>query len=488
MKRLLSIAALAIAVSACSRPTPEMRVINDAAAALGGTSKVLALKSLSFEGGGTSANLGQNATVDGPLPTFDVSNLKESIDLEQPRFHMEQTRTANFPYPLPKVSKQNFNVDGDVAFNVGADGTPARTSARTAADRRLDRLHHPVSIVRAALQEGAKVTNLHQHENLQVVDIATPKGDTLTLAVDSATHLPVSVTSQRYDVNLGDVAVETKFDDYKDVDGVQMPMHLVSTIDKYAQNDFRISKYTTNVAAGTSAVPDAVKTAKEPPMMAAPKVDVQQVGDGVWFLGGQSHASVLVQFADHTVLIETPQNEARALAAISAARDTVGNRPLMKVVVTHHHFDHEGGIRAAVSEGLTLVAHESNKAFFTDLVKRQHTIYKDALSQNPRVVAIETFGDHLTMKDDTQTLELYDVPIPGHVDHMVIAWLPKDRIIIQGDLFSPTFAQQPFLDDFLTFMDAHKLKPAKHVPIHGPVMTQAEFEKAVAVVKAPPKS
>jgi glyoxylase-like metal-dependent hydrolase (beta-lactamase superfamily II) len=254
----------------------------------------------------------------------------------------------------------------------------------------------------------------------------------------------------------------------------------MSTIDKYPQADVRISKYTMNADTSGLTAPESLKAAKVPPMVPDPKVDVQQVADGVWFLGGQTHNSVLVAFADHTVLIEVPQNEVRTMAVISAARDVVPNKPLMQVVVTHHHFDHSGGIRAAVSEGLTLVAHESNKAFFADLILRHHSIYKDALSQNPKRLDIQTVGDHSTMKDAKQTLELYNIAVPGHVQSLLIAYLPKDRIIVQGDLFSPTFASEPFLGDFLRFMEEHKLKVDKHVPIHGPVMTDAEFRKAVA--------
>ena len=75
---------------------------------------------------------------------------------------------------------------------------------------------------------------------------------------------------------------------------------------------------------------------------------------GIWFLAGQSHHSVLVEFADHLTLIEAPQNDTRALAVIAKARTLRPGKPLTQVVNTHHHFDHSGGIRAAVSEGLTV--------------------------------------------------------------------------------------------------------------------------------------
>ena len=102
----------------------------------------------------------------------------------------------------------------------------------------------------------------------------------------------------------------------------------------------------------------------------------------IWFLAGQSHHSVLVEFADHLTLIEAPQNDTRALAVIAKARELRPDKPLTHVVNTHHHFDHSGGIRAAVSEGLTVITQKANAAFYEETVERSHTIVPDALAKN----------------------------------------------------------------------------------------------------------
>jgi glyoxylase-like metal-dependent hydrolase (beta-lactamase superfamily II) len=239
-----------------------------------------------------------------------------------------------------------------------------------------------------------------------------------------------------------------------------------------------VTRYNAGPDIASLAAPGAVRSAKAPPMMADPVIDVTPIGDGAWLLGGQSHHSVLIAFADHTVLIDVPQHEVRTMAVIAKAREVVDNKPLMKAIVTHHHFDHVGGIRAAVSEGLTLVAHESIKDDLTRLIKRQHTIYKDAASQNPRTPEIETVGDRLTMKDGAQTVELFHADT-AHARSMLAAYLPKSRVLVQADLYATTFAAQPFLPDLLRLIDGRKLRVATHVPLHGGVQSEAEFLKAV---------
>ena len=89
-------------------------------------------------------------------------------------------------------------------------------------------------------------------------------------------------------------------------------------------------------------------------------VTVEEASPGVWLLAGGSHHSALVEFSDHLLLVDAPQNDARTLAVIAKARELRPGKPLTHVVNSHHHFDHSGGIRAAVAEGLTVITHEGN--------------------------------------------------------------------------------------------------------------------------------
>jgi glyoxylase-like metal-dependent hydrolase (beta-lactamase superfamily II) len=473
--------------SSCAQAPPEVQIINDAAEALGGKSKIAAVNTLVLEGTGTNGNLGQNRTPEADLPVFQVSQFKRTIDLANGRARQEQTRLAVVPPGAPPAQpqQQNLGLDGDVAFNVAADGKPIRVDARVAGDRRNEFiLHHPIGALRAALDPAAKVTNPRQAGDLDVVDITTAQGEHLTLAVTRATHRPASVTSMTYNVNLGDVAIETTFGDYEAADGLMLPKRLTSKLDKYPNTDITLSKQTVNASVSGLAAAEAVKAAPAP--VVAANVTVEQVGKGLWLLAGQSHNSVLVEFVDHTELIEVPQHETRSLAVIAKARELKPDKPLTKVIMTHHHFDHSGGIRAAIAEGLTLVTHERNRAFIEDMAQRKHSIVQDALARKPAAPKIETVGDELTVKDAAQTMQLFKVDDPtAHSDSMLMAYFPIDKVLVQADFYNTAGAAQPRAPALSDIIMKRKLAVAKHVPIHGVVKTQAEFMKVVQSMKAP---
>ena len=61
--------------------------------------------------------------------------------------------------------------------------------------RRAEIFHHPLTIVRAALDPAAKFENLRTVGIEGLVDVTTADGVNLTLAVDSTTKLPTRVVT-----------------------------------------------------------------------------------------------------------------------------------------------------------------------------------------------------------------------------------------------------------------------------------------------------
>jgi len=259
MSKTLWIAAAAVLAGACAQVPPEKQVINDAAAALGGRDKILAVKTLAIEGEGPSPNVGQNRMPDGELPVWKVTEYRQVLDLGNGRSRIKQLRTAQFEFAGATVQRLDQGIDGDVGYNVGPDGQMSRAGAAVAGERRIDELRHPVAVVRAALDPAAKIANLHQDGNANVVDVTTAKGDTVTLTVDSATKLPLRVSTTTDNANMGDVVVATSFSSYEDVGGLKLPKRLTTNMDKYLQFDLQVSKNAVDVEPGDLAATEAVR-------------------------------------------------------------------------------------------------------------------------------------------------------------------------------------------------------------------------------------
>jgi glyoxylase-like metal-dependent hydrolase (beta-lactamase superfamily II) len=469
---------IAAATAACTRPTPEQQVIDDAAAALGGRDRIVAVKTLVIEGEGSNGNLGQDMSPDSSGQSFALSGYRRSIEVATGRARTEQTRTPNFAYFQGQTpQKQVLGIDGEVGYNIAANGTATRVSNAVAKDRRAEIYHHPLTIVRAGLDPAAKLANPRTAGSEQVVDITSANGLAFTLAIDGTTKLPTRVVSMTDNVNLGDVAIETSFSEYQDVSGLKLPAHIATKTDKYATVDLRVTR---QVVDGPVADLPAPAAAASMPAVAGPPpatVTAQEVAKGIWFLAGQSHHSVLVEFADHLTLIEAPQNDTRALAVIAKARELRPEKPLTHVVNTHHHFDHSGGIRAAVSEGLTVITYKANAAFFQDAIGRAHSLAPDALAHNRKPLQLETVDEELSLKDKAMTVDLYHIAGNPHADTLLMAHFPKERILVEADVYSPGSAVQPYAANLLENIKKRNLKVDRIVPIHGTIVAFSELLK-----------
>lgn len=485
LRPMSSLVLAAGVVVACSVVPPERQIINDAAAALGGSERLQALGALVLEGEGTNGNLGQDMSPEATGQTFAVTNYRRVVDLDTGRVRVEQTRTPNFTFfQGPQSQTQIFGIDGEVAYNVAPIGDATRAGDALARDRRVEFYHHPVTIVRAGLDTATTVTSLRSQGGEDIVDLTTTDGLRFTLAIDSTTRLPSRVVSMTDNTNLGDVAIETSFSDYQEVSGLQLPTRLTTTTDRFQTVDLRVMAQTVDQDVGDLSAPAAAASAA--PVSGPPpaNVTVEEVADGVWWLAGQSHHSVLVEFSDHTTLIEAPQNDTRALAVIAKAREIVPEKPLTQLIVTHHHFDHSGGVRAAIAEGLTLFVHESSAQYFRDAAARPHSIVPDALSQSPQPVHIETVGDELDIQDAARTVQLYHVAGSPHADTLLMAYMPRERLLVEADVFTPGARIAPFASNFFENVTKRSLRVDRIVPLHGSITSFDDLVKTVQASSA----
>src|SRR5262245_37542358 len=126
---------VAVTLAGCSRATPEQQVVNDAAEALGGADRILAVKTLVLEGTGQQGNLGQDVSPDATGQKFTVSNYRRVLDVTGGRARTELTRTPDFRYFQGQAATKQVNgIDGTVGYNVAANGNANRTNDTVAGD------------------------------------------------------------------------------------------------------------------------------------------------------------------------------------------------------------------------------------------------------------------------------------------------------------------------------------------------------------------
>jgi hypothetical protein len=186
------------------------------------------------------------------------------------------------------------------------------------------------------------------------------------------------------------------------------------------------------VAAVEVNVPAAVRNATVP----APTVNAEKLGEGIYHMTGGSHHSVAIEMRDHIILVEAPQNEARAAAVVAKVKETIPNKPIRYVVNTHVHFDHSGGLRTLVNEGATVVTHRANQAFYQKAWAQPHTLNPDALSQSKKAPTFMTFTERQVLTDGARTVELHRIQNSNHNNAFVMVYVPSEKLLIQADAYT----------------------------------------------------
>lgn len=279
---------------------------------------------------------------------------------------------------------------------------------------------------------------------------------------------------------LGDMPVEVAYSDYKDFHGLKFPSKILEKQGGYPVLDLTVTDANKNVLADVQ--PPKQVTDPLDPFFG---VDEQLIADDVYYFTGGTHHSVIVKFNDYVVVIEAPLDEARSNAVISEVKKLYYNTPIKYLVNTHAHFDHAGGIRTYAAEGATILTYQMNKPYYEKTFALPRTLQPDKLSQSKKRATIEAVGEKRVLTDGTHVIELYHLP-NEHNEGMLIAYLPKDKLIVEADLFTPPAAGEappnppsPYTLSLVEGLEKLKLDYDKILPLHGRLTNKAELMKAV---------
>lgn len=166
---------------------------------------------------------------------------------------------------------------------------------------------------------------------------------------------------------------------------------------------------------------------------------VREIAPGVFFWQGdhdkrQPANCTWVIFKDYVLVIDAnfPWGAREILPSIKATT----NKPIRYVFDTHYHGDHSYGNSVFVDAGATIVCSEvcaeelrtKGAKGFANWSDRQHSL-EGARIELPAI----TFTDGMVFDDGTQRVEITRVG-PAHSKGDAVAYLPKQKILVTGDL------------------------------------------------------
>jgi glyoxylase-like metal-dependent hydrolase (beta-lactamase superfamily II) len=474
-----------VGVGAQQPPAPSAAdSVKAATEALG----VEALKVARYSAFGANFSVGQSPSADEPWPRVTVKSYEAVIDFQSEAMRVELTREQG-PVP-PRGGGQPFVgeqtqiqfVRGNLAWNVappaagagrggrrGGGPGPADPNRLTANEANLligvrppgppPPTPQPNAVVDRRVQmyltphgflKGAAANNATSRTVQEGTEVAfTLDGKYKFTGVINRRNEVSKVTALVDNPVLGDMPIVATYSNYQTFDeGVMFPLRIVQTAGGHPSYDLWVSAVAINPQPSTFQdprnaprdeesvnfeVPESVRAATVPPV----NVTNEELGPGIQYLRGGSHHSVAIEMRDHVVLVEAPQDEARASAVIAKTKELFPNKPIRYVVNTHHHFDHSGGLRTAVADGATVVTHRSNQAFYRDAWSKPRTINPDRLAEMPRTPRFVPVAERHVLTDGARSIQIHRIAGNPHNDGFLMVYLPTEKILIEADAYTP---------------------------------------------------
>jgi glyoxylase-like metal-dependent hydrolase (beta-lactamase superfamily II) len=440
-----------------------------------------AMRTLQISASGSDFVVGQGWHPRGPWPRFNVERYERSMDFEASTSALAMVRSQALDPPRGGARQPLERVDQVSAV--------ARDSNRAVSLRRELALLIPAGFIDAARR--SKVVTASPIGNGCALTIAVEEGALITADIAADGRIR-KLTSQVPDDVLGDAPTETWFTGSLAAGQWRVPARIVQKVGGHPVLDLKL----TRASVDQPVVVAEDLTPAMPDWMARTRFQSEQLGEGIFVIPAR-YSALAVDLGDYIVLIESPQNEARAMEVIAEAHRLIPGKPIRYVVNTHAHFDHAAGLRVAAAEGATIVTHRSNIPFLRDVLNRPRTLRPDALTRTPKEIQFLPVDDHLTLSGAGREIRLYRLKGMDHVDGMLMVYLPSVKALVEADAFNPPAKRRtaaptainPYTVQLLDNIERRGLAVERVIPIHyaadGRAVRMDELELAAGRVTTP---
>lgn len=342
---------------------------------------------------------------------------------------------------------------------------------------------HPEGILRMALTRPESLQSLGRvrvaGREQDVISFADPLGTSVFAYFDSKSHLMTRVEVLRDHPVAGDASVETLFSDYRAVGAVKLPFRYLDRLAGVPAREQEMAGIAINRAPPEDRFQPprkfiAVERDPETPQL-------QKVSDTLYLIRGAYNVMVSL-FPSHVVIFEAPMNDAFALQILRMVRSIAPGKPIRYAVASHFHSDHIGGVRTFVSEGIPILTTPDAKEVIGRALQVGHSMRPDSFSRRPGIPVIETVTQQRVLDEGTVRACLYDVGPAPHVNQILAAYFPDEKLLFVADLLD-------VLTDKLVIagVDAEPLhrkilelglEVDRFVPVHGTPISGEELEAA----------
>jgi glyoxylase-like metal-dependent hydrolase (beta-lactamase superfamily II) len=473
---------LGLAWPAAAQGQSARSVIDDVSKAMGGDS----LQTLEYTASGFDFFLGQNFSPNAPWPKFIAKSYKRAIDFRAPSLQTTRVRLQGENPPRGGGNQPLIGEQTQTQSIIINDSTPWV--------QQLELWMTPHGFLKAAAANNATLsTQTKEGKQYRVLTFKGRNGADVHGYVNDQ-RMVERVETYIDNTMLGDMPWNAIYTDYRDYGGVKFPTRIVHTQGPHPTFDLTVSEVKPNapvtIEAGRGGGPGGGQGQGAGGGAAPGETPTQKLADGIYLILGGT-AAVAVDFRDSIVIIESPQNEARSIAVMDAAKKLIPGKPIGYLVNTHHHFDHAGGIRTYVAEGATIVTHEVNRAFLQQVFTTPRRLNPDRLSQSPRPPKIETMTEKKVMTDGNHVIELHHMQGSTHNAGLIVAYFPKEKFLVEADAFNPPpqpLTQppaniSPYTTNMVENLERLKLDVERIVPVHYPadgrVVSKVELMRAV---------